>query len=452
MSAIGDVCHVVPVVHTLQRAYPHCRLTWIIGTREAELVDGLPGIEFIRFDKAAGLRSYWDLQRRLQSRQFDLLINFQNSWRANGVSLCISSPVRLGFDIKQTRDAQWWFTNQRIPHTGKRHILEMFFAFPEFLGVRDRELRWDIPIPESALALASRLIPDHTPTMILSPCSNPRFRNYRNWRPDRYGIIARYAREHHGLRTLITGSSSDVERRYAQAIRDTSPEAIDLTGQTRLKELLALLSRASFLLCPDSGPAHMATAVGTPVISLFATTNPDRARPYLSGDWCVNRYPEAVRRYLGEEVSEVPWGTRVRNPDAMDLIEVDAVIDTIDRLMQEEHCQPRHPIDPVPEHPASYRKRAHDRIQGCVSLERATAPTPGENSPMSSSTRESNALRVYHVCRRDLPVSCPSDLSPLWCSHPRVFLPLEDQGEATCPYCSARYILDDFEPPRPPVA
>ncbi|EQD34127.1 glycosyl transferase family 9, partial [mine drainage metagenome] len=240
---------------------------------------------------------------------------------------------RLGFAPEQTRDAQWWFTNLHIPNTGRRHMLDMFFAFPEFLGIPNRVLRWDIPIADTVQAWANKLIPDNTPAMILSPCSNPRFRNYRNWRSDHYGAIARYAQMRHGLRVLITGGTSDIEVRYAQTIRRMAPDAIDLTGQTGLKELLALLARASFLLCPDSGPAHMATAVGTPVIGLFATTNPDRARPYFSGEWCVNQYPEAVQRYLGKTVAEVSWGTRVRNPHAMDLITVEAVSGMIDRLI-----------------------------------------------------------------------------------------------------------------------
>ncbi|MHB1543348.1 MAG: glycosyltransferase family 9 protein [Gammaproteobacteria bacterium] len=337
LSAIGDVCHMIPVVRTLQHAYPRCQLTWIIGTKESELVDDLSGIEFIRFNKAAGWRSYLDLRRSLHSRRFDLLMHFQNSWRANGVSLCIPAKVRLGFAPEQTHDAQWWFTNCRIPNTGRRHILDMFFAFPEYLGIKDRILKWDIPISASNQAWANELIPDDTPVMILSPCSNPRFRNYRNWRSDHYGVIARYAQERHGLRIIITGGASDVETRYAQAIRRMVPDALDLTGQTGLKELLALLARASFLLCPDSGPAHMATAVGTPVIGLFATTNPDRARPYFSGEWCVNRYPEALQRYVGKTVSEVPWGTRVRHPEAMNLITVDAVSAMIDHLMATKH-------------------------------------------------------------------------------------------------------------------
>ncbi|HEX5421023.1 MAG TPA: glycosyltransferase family 9 protein, partial [Gammaproteobacteria bacterium] len=93
-------------------------------------------------------------------------------------------------------------------------------------------------------------------------------------------------------------------------------------GRTTLKQLLALLERASAVLCPDSGPAHMATAVGTPVVGLYATSNRFRTGPYFSQHLVVDKYPEAVRRGFSKDVDEIRWGRRVRDPDAMDLIGV----------------------------------------------------------------------------------------------------------------------------------
>jgi heptosyltransferase I len=97
--------------------------------------------------------------------------------------------------------------------------------------------------------------------------------------------------------------------------------------------LLALLEIADGVLCPDSGPAHMATAVGTPVIGLYATSNPERTGPYFSRDLCVNSYPEAARKYLGKEVADLRWGQRVRDPGAMGLIRLARVNERIDALL-----------------------------------------------------------------------------------------------------------------------
>ena len=101
-------------------------------------------------------------------------------------------------------------------------------------------------------------------------------------------------------------------------------------GRSSLKQLLALIRAARLVICPDSGPAHIATTVNTPVIALFATSNPDRTGPYLSRDLVVNRYPDAVRTYLKRGVEELRWGQRVRDPNAMNLITIADVSSKID--------------------------------------------------------------------------------------------------------------------------
>jgi heptosyltransferase I len=97
--------------------------------------------------------------------------------------------------------------------------------------------------------------------------------------------------------------------------------------------MLALLSRATALLTPDSGPAHMATMVGTPVIGLYAATNPARSGPYLSQRWCVNAYPQAARRFRGREPEQLPWTEKIEVPGVMDLIQVPQVTAKLDELL-----------------------------------------------------------------------------------------------------------------------
>ena len=87
------------------------------------------------------------------------------------------------------------------------------------------------------------------------------------------------------------------------------------------------------MISPDSGPAHISTAMGTPVIGLYATTNPDRARPYLSANWVINHYPDAIQRKHNKAVKELPWGTRVRDEWAMNLITINDVTSMIDEFM-----------------------------------------------------------------------------------------------------------------------
>jgi heptosyltransferase I len=335
LSAVGDVCHTLPVVRTLQTAWPDTRFTWIIGKLEASLVGDIPGIEFIIFDKAQGYAAYGDLRRRLAGRRFDLLLHMQMSLRASLASLfAVRAGVKLGFDRQRAHDWQWLFTNKRIWYKPRQHVMDSLFGFAEACGIKARELRWDIPITPDAEAFAREQIPDGSPTLVISPCANARFRNFRNWRAERYAAVADYATKQHGLRVILSGGPSAVEREMGEQIRAAmQSEPLDLIGKTNLKQLLALLSRATALISPDSGPIHMGTAVGIPVIGLYATTNPDRAGPYLSQRWRVDRYPDAMRKFNQEDAATAPWGTRVRDAAAMDMITVQDATDRLDALM-----------------------------------------------------------------------------------------------------------------------
>ena len=137
------------------------------------------------------------------------------------------------------------------------------------------------------------------------------------------------------MQVILIGGPIEVERDMGDRIRAAmQTEPVDLIGKTDLKQLLALLRRATALISPDSGPVHMGTAAGIPVIGLYATTNPDRAGPYLSQHWRVDRYPDAMQKFNQQDAASAPWGTRVRNPEAMDLIMVDDVTGKLDELLQ----------------------------------------------------------------------------------------------------------------------
>ena len=107
LSAVGDITHTLPVVRTLQHYWPETQLTWVIGKLEATLVNDIPDIEFIIFDKARGLYAYVDVWRQLRGRQFDVLLHMQMSLRASMLSLLIHAPIKLGFDKQRAKDMQW---------------------------------------------------------------------------------------------------------------------------------------------------------------------------------------------------------------------------------------------------------------------------------------------------------------------------------------------------------
>jgi heptosyltransferase I len=341
LSAIGDTCHTVPVVRALQDAWPDTKITWIIGRVEHTLMDGLERVDFAVLDKSLGWRGYTRLRRILAERRFPILLHMHASARANIASLLVSAPIRLGFDRARARDFQYYFCNRHLAPHPQQHVMDGLFEFAAALGVPVGPPRWEIPVSSADSEFAARVLPSGEPSLIISPCTGQRFRNYRNWRADRYAAVADHARARYGAKVLLTGGATVIERTYGDAITHLAkhrPE--NLIGTTSLKQLLALIRRASVVVCPDSGPAHMATAVGTPVVGLYATSNRHRTGPYLSQHLVVDKYPEAVRREFDTTVESLRFGQRVRNPDAMDLIAVEDVVAKLDVAFAERGIRP----------------------------------------------------------------------------------------------------------------
>jgi len=337
LSAIGDISHTLPILRTLQAAWPTARITWIIGKTEHALIGDIPDVDFIIFDKSRRWRAYTDLQKALRKQRFDVLLHMQMSMRASLASLLVRADIRLGFDRARAKDMQWLFTNHKIASQKNQHVIDSFFGFTEALGINERQLRWDIPIPDAARAFADEVLPAE-PFLVISPCSSMA---YRNWTSAGYAAVAEYAIRHHGLKVVLCGGPSRLEWQYGAEIHGRldvngcSGSLTNLIGRTDLKQLLAVLERAEAVVSPDAGPAHLSTAVGTPVIGLYACTNPDRARPYLSNAYTVNRYPEAVEAKYGKMPDELPWGIRVRDAGTMERIRVEDVTRMLDKLMAE---------------------------------------------------------------------------------------------------------------------
>lgn len=337
LSAIGDTCHALAVVRAIQDTWPETRVTWIIGKTEAGLMADIPEVEFIIFDKSKGRAAYSDIRSQLRERKFSVALCMHASMRANWLYRMLDTPLRIGFDFRRARDFQWLFTNHRIKALPQQHALEAMLGFAHEIGVPERQLRWDIPLGKAHEDFADQYRTAGKPLLLISPCSSQRARNFRNWSAENYAAAANYAQQKYQCKILLTGGNSALEQEYGTTISDLcGPDLENLTGKTSLKQLLALMNVSVAVLCPDSGPAHMATAVGTPVIGLYATSNPDRSGPYLSRELTVNCYPDAVEQFLGKKVSQLRWGERVRDPGAMGLIRLASVTQRIDRIFSKQ--------------------------------------------------------------------------------------------------------------------
>ncbi|HET6545502.1 MAG TPA: glycosyltransferase family 9 protein [Rhodanobacteraceae bacterium] len=330
-SAVGDVTHVVPLVRTLQKHWPETALTWLIGKPEHRLVGDLPDVEFIVSDKYAGRAGYRAVRARLAGRRFDALLHMQVALRANLLSLLVKAPLRIGYDRARSKDLHGFFVNCRIAARRGDHVLDALASFLDPLGLGQSEVRWDIPLPDEAREFAARHLPEAGPTLLVSPCSSHRL---RNWRAERYAAVMDHAALALGWRVVLCGGPGAFEREFGDAIlarMKTRP--IDLVGRDTLKQLLAMLQRATLLLAPDSGPMHMANTVGTPVLGLHAASNPARSGPYCDRRWCVDRYAAAAQKFRRKPVEALPWGAKLEHSGVMDLIEVDDVIERLDAFI-----------------------------------------------------------------------------------------------------------------------
>ncbi|MEM7149886.1 MAG: glycosyltransferase family 9 protein, partial [Pseudomonadota bacterium] len=140
-----------------------------------------------------------------------------------------------------------------------------------------------------------------------------------------------------GFKIVLTGGPTELEINLANnIIKHSDSPILNLVGKTKLKELLCVLKRASLVLAPDTGPAHMAVTVGTPVIGLYAHSNPARTGPYLYQDYVVEVYHQNLVKQTGKTAEQLPWGTRVKGDDLMSQITTDAVKEMFDHVVKKE--------------------------------------------------------------------------------------------------------------------
>lgn len=345
LSALGDITHVLPTLRTLQKHWPETKITWIIGKSEYQLVKAIDNINFIVFDKAAGLSAYPRLNRQikqhLSGKTFDVLLHMQLSIRASVASLFIPAKIKLGFDKARAKDMQSLFCNQQItPESTRQHVLHSFLEFPRHFGLKPL-LDWQLPVSQSAIDVINKRLAINESArdkklFIINACAVAKSKNWRNWSSEGYAAIADYADEIKSMQVVLTGGNSQLEKDTAEEILTLCKKSkpVNLVAATSIDELVAILHLADVVVAPDTGPVHIASALGTDTIGLYASTNPDRAGPYNHRQFTVNKYPQALLKYNGKTVEAAAWGERIKTAECMALITVDDVIKQIDKIVE----------------------------------------------------------------------------------------------------------------------
>ena len=327
LSALGDAVHVLPVVNAIKRKWPESRITWVIQPVPYEFVRNHKAVdEFIVFKRRRGMQaveSYRELRRGFAGRHFDLLINLQVYLKAGLITALAPADIKLGFDRKRARDMNWLFTNRRIPARAMQHVQDQYFEFIEHLGIDPEPVEWGITITPEERAEQSRFFePLGRTCAIVVGTSKPE----KNWAPEKYARVIEALETDHGLRAVLVGGPSPIEREIATRIIETSRvKPINALGND-IRRLVYLLDGASLVISPDTGPFHIARALDKPAIGLYGYTNPKRYGPY-------RKYADlVVDGYAREPGEDYPLNMEYRR-DGMSRVTVDAVLEKVQLAM-----------------------------------------------------------------------------------------------------------------------
>ena len=322
LSALGDVVNCLPSLRAIQKTYPQAKISWIIGKTEFELLKDIPKVNWIVIDKFKIFKARKQIKKL---EKFDVVLHMQASLRASFLKTALKAKRSICLDKERSKDCQHWFCGETIATRKNAHTLETYLDFAAKIGCDISKLSWGLDLAKihdesKGLHLPKRFI-------AISPCSSKKI---RNWTKSGYADVCDYIINKYQIPCVLIGGKSEIEFQYAQAIKSSVPEVINLIGKTSVRQMVAIIDRAEFLIAPDSGPAHIATAVATKVIGLYANTNPQRAAPYRSLPWLVNQYPVAVKTYLK---GKHKFGARVNHPQVMNLITSNMVKAVADKLL-----------------------------------------------------------------------------------------------------------------------
>ncbi|PMH45984.1 glycosyl transferase [Vibrio sp. 10N.286.49.B3] len=338
LSAIGDVCNTIAAVQAIQRQWPSTSITWITGKLEAQLIADLPNIDVIVFDKKDGWSGYKKLWAQLKGQHFDALLHMQYALRASVATLGIKARYKLGFDAQRSQDFQTLFTNVKVPSPSEPHVLDGLLAFTHTLGVTAAEPTWSLSYTEQEGQWASEQLNPNLRNVVIVPGAS---KAYKNWTAQGYAEVILHAQKQ-GWQVILAGSpaqvevdlSADIEEVLISRVMDSQAENMtNLVGKSSLKQMLALLDKADLVIAPDTGPTHMANAMQTPVIGLYAHHNPERTGPYLYRDYIVSVYDQALKAETGKDKTELSWRTRVKDENAMQRISASQVIEMFDKVV-----------------------------------------------------------------------------------------------------------------------
>jgi lipopolysaccharide heptosyltransferase II len=286
LGAIGDVARALPLLQRLRRGYPQARITWAVEPAAAALVAGHPALnEVLVFDRPHGTPAFLRFLRQLRAQRPDLTLDLQRHLKSGVMSRASGAPVRLGFHRRNSREGNWLFNTHSVPpmaHFSSK--LRQFLTFADWLAIEETAVTFGLQLSaietQRVDALLAEVHPPFVAAFVGSSCES------RLWFPERTAAVAD-ALAAHGVGTVLVGGSGDIA--FADAVAQGAQAPVtNLAGRTTLRDLIGIFQRARAAFGPDSGPMHIAAAVGTPVVSLWGATSAARSAPWDSEAGVIN--------------------------------------------------------------------------------------------------------------------------------------------------------------------
>jgi lipopolysaccharide heptosyltransferase I len=300
LSSLGDVVHALPVAATLRARVADAHLTWIVERREAAVLrdhpalDALVAVDTRRWRRARGLRDLTDAvaaaetRRRLRAAAFDVAVDLQGLLKSGVLAAATRAPLRIGFAARRCREPlSALFTNRRVePPAAARHVVDQHLALLAPLHVTDPVREFRLPVDAAAEARADEFLAaagfkHDRRLVVVNPGAG---RPDKRWPVERFRQLAERVGEDTGAFVLVVWGPG--EEAAGRRIVPDGGRAV-LGPPTNLDELVAFLRRASVLVAGDTGPLHLAAALGTPCVGLYGPTSAVRNGPYGSGHRCL---------------------------------------------------------------------------------------------------------------------------------------------------------------------
>lgn len=285
MSAIGDTILTTPVACRLREAFPDARLTWVVEEKSAKFVDGHPALdETIILPRGwfTSPRGVAAARRRLAPLRPDASIDCQSNTKSALACWLSGAPLRIGLKGKYGAELSPWLNNRLItnrrPHVTDRS-LELLAPLGLAAAAEPYEtVAWNLPVCPGADQSVRVWAPieSNDGFAVINPGATW---DSKLWEMDRFGELAGRLSERYRLPTIVVWGG-DRERAWAEEIVAKSGGGATMAPPTSLTELAALLRQARLVISSDTGPMHLAVAVGTPTVGLFGVTHPDDCGPY----------------------------------------------------------------------------------------------------------------------------------------------------------------------------